>query len=444
MDSDKPSLIYIQNKIYDVSEFVNEHPGGAKVLLTHVGKDASDVFQAMHPDSAFELLANYYVGDTDTKYIPGGRHQKLEFEHDMRQLRRELEQSGKFIASPWYYLFKFISTLLIGGLSCILLYTFGQISSVAVVMASCLMGLFWQQCGWLAHDFGHHQVFSHRFWNDVVLVFLGDFCQGFALSWWKNKHNTHHASTNVSGDDPDIDTAPVLLWDEYTTAYYYGTLQDEQAIQNKDLTHWLARYILPYQTRYYFFVIGLARASWAIQSLLYIIQVGAVNRSKSLRAYEAACLISHWLLFATMTYFWIGDLTHRLMFFTLSQAVAGYLLSIVFALNHNGMPVISKSVAKDLGFFEIQAITSRNIKLGVVGGWMTGGLNYQIEHHLFPMLPRHHLGTIQPRVEALCKKHHVNYHVTDFYHGTLEVLHTLHLAETVSQRMVKKTWTMPE
>ncbi|KAG1232446.1 hypothetical protein G6F68_019122 [Rhizopus microsporus] len=56
-------FIIIDQKVYDISEFVEDHPGGAQVLLTHVGKDASDVFHAMHPESAYEVLNNYFVGD---------------------------------------------------------------------------------------------------------------------------------------------------------------------------------------------------------------------------------------------------------------------------------------------------------------------------------------------------------------------------------------------
>ena len=105
--------------------------------------------------------------------------------------------------------------------------------------------LCWQQCGWLAHDFLHHQVFTNRAMNDAFGLFFGNFCQGFSVAWWKDKHNLHHAAPNearatgvgaaraASGNagvtdssalgspqlshghaaiDPDIDTLPMLAW----------------------------------------------------------------------------------------------------------------------------------------------------------------------------------------------------------------------------------------
>lgn len=210
---------------------------------------------------------------------------------------------------------------------------------------------------------------------------------------WKNKHNTHHASTNVNGHDPDIDTAPVLLWDEYASAFYYGGLSTDtnnnkpttatnQNSPSSVIDRFMAENVLPYQTRYYFFVLAFARASWALQSVLHLLQVGAINQSTPLRIYELGCLILHWVLFLSATIGWIDGVHHQLLFVILSQSFAGYFLALVFALNHNGMPVISPEQAETMEFFEIQVITSRDVKMGWLGNWFMGGLNYQIEHHV--------------------------------------------------------------
>merc|ERR1719324_1909517 len=87
-------------------------------------------------------------------------------------------------------------------------------STPALLVSAVIMGLFWQQCGWLSHDFLHHQVFDKRGWGNAFGYFLGNFYQGFSTAWWKNKHNTHHAVPNVLHGDPDIDTLPFLAWGE--------------------------------------------------------------------------------------------------------------------------------------------------------------------------------------------------------------------------------------
>lgn len=82
---------------------------------------------------------------------------------------------------------------------------------------------------------------------------------------WKNKRNTHHASTNVTGEDPDINTAPILIWDELAAANFYGPLKQG----GNEFDRFMAQHILPYQTRYYFFTLAFARFSWAVKSHVF-------------------------------------------------------------------------------------------------------------------------------------------------------------------------------
>ncbi|CAO3634273.1 unnamed protein product [Mucor fragilis] len=437
-DSDAKKYIIIDNKLYDVTEFVEDHPGGAAVLLTHVGKDASDVFHAMHPDSAYEILANYYAGDLEpnTKPVDTKSENSANFATEMRDLRDKLRKDGYFHSSKLFYAYKVLSTLGLCAAGLALLYAYGRTSTLAVVASAFIVGIFWQQCGWLAHDFGHHQCFEDRSFNDVLVIFLGNFCQGFSLSWWKNKHNTHHASTNVHGQDPDIDTAPVLLWDEYASAAYYGSLDEEPTM----LSRFIAESVLPYQTRYYFFVLGFARFSWALQSFIYSFNQGALNKSAKLNLYERACLISHWAIFTYCTIAWNSSIYNMVLFFLVSQATTGYTLALVFALNHNGMPVISEEKAETMEFFEIQVVTGRDVTLSPLGDWFMGGLNYQIEHHVFPNMPRHNLPKVKPMVKALCQKYDIYYHDTGFWKGTMEVLKTLDVASNMSLQLSKKAF----
>ncbi|KAG1056551.1 hypothetical protein G6F46_002069 [Rhizopus delemar] len=432
-DKDAMKFIIIDQKVYDISEFVEDHPGGAQVLLTHVGKDASDVFHAMHPESAYEILNNYFVGDIQD--MPVKETASAQFALEMRQLRDQLKKEGYFHSSKLYYAYKVMSTLALCAVGLSLLYAYGHTSTLAVIASAIIVGIFWQQCGWLAHDFGHHQCFEDRSWNDVLVVFLGNFCQGFSLSWWKNKHNTHHASTNVHGHDPDIDTAPILLWDEYASAAYYSSLDEEPTM----ISRFLAESVLPYQTRYYFFVLGFARLSWAIQSLLYSFKQGAINKSRQLNLFERFCLVSHWTLFTFCAVAWCSNIYDTILFFLVSQATTGYTLALVFALNHSGMPVITEEKAESMEFFEIQVITGRDVTLSPLGDWFMGGLNYQIEHHVFPNMPRHSLPKVKPMVKSLCKKYGIKYHDTGFFKGTLEVLKTLDITSKLSLQLSKKS-----
>lgn len=135
----------------------------------------------MHPESAYEILNNYFVGDIQD--MPVKETASAQFALEMRQLRDQLKKEGYFHSSKLYYAYKVMSTLALCAVGLSLLYAYGHTSTLAVIASAIIVGIFWQQCGWLAHDFGHHQCFEDRSWNDVLVVFLGNFCQGFSLSW---------------------------------------------------------------------------------------------------------------------------------------------------------------------------------------------------------------------------------------------------------------------
>ncbi|CAM9921658.1 unnamed protein product, partial [Discosporangium mesarthrocarpum] len=203
-----------RNKVYDVSGW-HEHPGG-NVIFTHAGDDFTDIFAAFHPPTAYAMLDSFYIGELDDSSSKKSADQ-LGFERSYRELRSKLVTMGMFNASLGYYAMvcsrQFV--LWAAALACV----FCSDSWGVNMLGASLMALFWQQCGWLAHDFLHHQVFKNRGLGDLAGAFWGDFAQGFSVGWWKLKHNTHHAIPNMhasSADahdgDPDIDTAPLLTW----------------------------------------------------------------------------------------------------------------------------------------------------------------------------------------------------------------------------------------
>jgi fatty acid desaturase len=95
-----------------------------------------------------------------------------------------------------------------------------------------------------------------------------------------------------------------------------------------------------------------------------------------------------------------------------------------FAPNHKGMPVLSAEESSD--FLRRQVLTSRNIRGGPVVDFVFGGLNYQIEHHLFPSMPRPNLRRAQAIVHDFCERHGVAYRQTGVVTSYAEALRHLH------------------
>ncbi|KHJ80096.1 hypothetical protein OESDEN_20239 [Oesophagostomum dentatum] len=120
------------------------------------------------------------------------------FEHLRHRVRRE----GLMDSSYLFYIQKVFESLLF-----IALAVFLQLRGWYVLPAF-LMGLAWQQLGWLVHDFTHNQLFKNHWHNDLASYFVGNFLQGFSSGGWKEQHNIHHAATNVVGRDGDLDLMP--------------------------------------------------------------------------------------------------------------------------------------------------------------------------------------------------------------------------------------------
>jgi fatty acid desaturase len=124
------------------------------------------------------------------------------------------------------------------------------------------------------------------------------------------------------------------------------------------------------------------------------------------RSWEAALLAAHVIGYLTVVFLVLSPVK-AVVFMIVQQGLFGLYLGCSFAPNHKGMPVLGPADRSD--FLRRQVLTSRNVR----GGWLTdlvlGGLNYQIEHHLFPSMPRPNLRRSQALVAAFCNQKGVPY-----------------------------------
>jgi fatty acid desaturase len=229
----------------------------------------------------------------------------------------------------------------------------------------------------------------------------GNLAIGLSYGWWVDKHNRHHANPNQEDKDPDIDIGALAF-----TA--------EQARAKRGL---VTRFIARHQ-RYLFLPLLLLEA---VQ--LHVSSVQAVaGRGLRHRSWEALTLGLHAAGFLTAVLLVLSPLK-AVVFIVVQQALFGLYLGCAFAPNHKGMPMLAAGDRTD--FLRRQVLTSRNVR----GSWLTdfalGGLNYQIEHHLFPSMPRPNLRHAQPLVRAFCRQHGVSYCETTLLRSYAQALRHL-------------------
>jgi fatty acid desaturase len=263
-------------------------------------------------------------------------------------------------------------------------------------------GLVLAQLGFLGHDAGHQQVFRSRQWNDRFGVLLSNLGVGLSYGWWVDKHNRHHRNPNEVGSDPDVEQN-VLVWTE------------QQARSQRGLLRTVSRH----QDALFFPL--LLMEGWN----LHVASVRALLARRRGAVRESALLATHFLGGLALLLAVLSPV-RALLFVIVQQSVLGLYLGLTFAPNHKGMPIIDAADRPD--FLRRQVLTSRNLTGGRLTTLVFGGLNYQIEHHLFPSMPSRNLRRCRPMVQAFCTTHAIPYaetSVLDSYGRVLRYLRSV-------------------
>ncbi len=220
--------------------------------------------------------------------------------------------------------------------------------------------------------------------------------------------------------DPDIDTMPLIAW----------TPEQAKTATTNAFHTWMVKH----QSELYIPFLLLGRLTWVMQSFTYAfgynVMWGNVRydnvytpnyRGPLMLAEKIGLLLHYWWNY--MVFKTLGPVEGPLIFL-FSQTLSGFFLAAVFTLGHNGMPVYPSE--KDYpDFWTLQVSTTRNIYPSPFVNWFCGGLQHQVEHHLFPTLPRHNLGEAYKLVKEMCKRQNVSYHEASMLEGSKEVFRYL-------------------
>jgi fatty acid desaturase len=258
------------------------------------------------------------------------------------------------------------------------------------------------QLAFVGHDAGHRQLFRSRRANDLVGLVHANLLVGISFGWWVPKHNAHHSNPNHEDLDPDISITALAF-----TA--------DQASAKRGLVRLVARH-----QGWLFFPLLLLEAAH-----LHLASVKAVLRGGHGRAntVEGLLLVAHLAGYLTALVLVLSP-AQALVFVAVQQGLFGLYLGCAFAPNHKGMATLTQ--ADELDFLRRQVLTSRNVAGSRLVDWLLGGLNYQIEHHLFPSMPRPNLRRAQPLIRRFCQDHDLPYTEASLVGSYAQALRHLH------------------
>lgn len=349
-------IVRVDDGWYDCTQWRHSHPGGAELIDKFHQMDATDAFYALHSKEAIAQLKRMRAKPV-TAADPSRCKVSLAFE----AFRKDLEGKG-WMERNWFidWSYSILPVVIMVILGTYLSYSYP-------VIATLLIGLGMQQAGWIGHDYSH----GRGALSIGLGTILGALINGFSISWWGHKHDTHHIYPNRKEYDSDIHNEPILyLW-----------------IQ-RDCDSWNRKY----QHYYYLAVYSMLFASWRLQSIQFV--MGSKNWSQR--------------LLIAANYIWLACLPWKVA--VGSILFGGLAVAIVVTANHQTEEMIEPDDAYN--YVVDQFRTTRGVYCkNPFSEYFFGGMQYQLEHHLFPIMPRYRYPALRPLVRKFAEENGLQYHM---------------------------------
>ncbi|CAF1190814.1 unnamed protein product [Rotaria sordida] len=349
--------LFINEQWYDLTHWQYIHPGGSEILQNLNRQDATDIFYSLHSKEAIKKLS--YLKPCSSLHIQfmlpiiESTNLTLSF----RKLRENLIHNGYFNRSIFWELFYYLSVYIL-----CLFGTFCHFYWNYHFLAIIIIGFGMQQAGWIEHDYIHGRNIWMRWFGRI----LSGSINGFSLTWWSHKHNTHHIYMNNIG----IDTDPIF--------HLFFPSKKDKNIWFRSYRHW---YFIP--------VYSLLYLSWRWQSFQYSFN--------TLKYFE--------LILMLLNYIWLYILGWQVAFGSI--LIGSLLVSCIITTIHQSKKILIDS---HYSFVEKQFLTTRNVYCNnFFMEWLWGGMQYQLEHHLFPIMPKYNYARIRPILQKWTKENGIHY-----------------------------------
>lgn len=406
-------IIQLFGNDVDVTQWMDKHPGGSKLLKIFKDRDATQQFTAIHKGGQAKAILSS-LPQKPSKSISEYSEAEREFDEIIKKLEPELSK----VSYP-YEISKIVYTICMFICGYLICY---QPDMKYVGLAMMCLGIY--QAGWIGHDYSHRSILEKPSHNNHISDFLGFIVQGYTDIWWKSRHNTHHMTTNEINNDPDVRTEPVF--------HFY-----DKTLGKNGSNH------IPMQNIFFIILLSILDAFWRYESIMILLKPSNKNHVFK----NALGLCVHYSMLLSLLIWTEVTLLDLVM---LSLCKGFMTASVVFA---NHYPEDRLPSDHKMGLFEQTLRTSRNttglffahhmydidvvdnkntVRLKrSIGGTIrryirlffnetVGYLSMQIEHHLVPTWPSGNLMLLRPYIKELARKHNLPYKETSIVYALYE------------------------
>mmetsp|Transcript_16921 Transcript_16921/g.28174 ORF Transcript_16921/g.28174 Transcript_16921/m.28174 type:complete len:459 (+) Transcript_16921:38-1414(+) len=360
--------VRIDDKWYDLTEWRVAHPAGTHWIDAYNNSDATEVMYGFHSQTALNMFKRL----PQSRAPPTGVGPPTQATYAFRALRQRLVDEGWYKPQLWGETKKLLPWAAALATGVALARTAAGRGPLRAFLGVLFLGSANTLAGWLSHDFVH----GRSSWASNMRGF-GELVGGMSTTWWSNKHNMHHALTNEVGYDEDIALDPFLyLWEP----------------DPKNDVPWLRRWQhvfwpVPYSILFLY---------WRIDSIRFVLKHKKWN--------EAARLAIHWAAFSALV-------PAHLLFFSIW--LSGLLTATIVTVTHQSEEIFFGENLRKYDFVEAQFRSTRNAKCNnPISNMLWGGMQWQLEHHLFPTMPRYRYPAVSKELQRFAEENSLDYRIT--------------------------------
>ncbi|XP_049470932.1 acyl-CoA 6-desaturase-like [Panthera uncia] len=436
--------LVIDRKVYNITKWSSRHPGGQRVIGHYAGEDATDAFRAFHRDLDFvhKFMKPLLIGELAPEE-PGQDHGKnSQITEDFRALRKTAEDMNLFKSNHLFFLLLLAHIIAMESIAWFTIFYFGN-GWIPTVITAFVLATSQAQAGWLQHDYGHLSVYKKSTWNHFVHKFIIGHLKGASANWWNHRHFQHHAKPNIFHKDPDVNMLHVFVLGEWQPIEY-GKKKLKYLPYNHQHEYFFLigpPLLIPVYFQYQIIMTMIARRDWVdlawavsyyarfllTYSPFYGI-LGAVLFLNFIRYLSLRPQPSQWEATGSPREAPPGARGSQVLEagkWTRTRCGAPVTSSAALTWLLNQSRPHSPFRSWPLAPSPLQLAATCNVEQSLFNDWFSGHLNFQIEHHLFPTMPRHNFHKVAPLVKSLCAKHGIKYQEKPLLRALQDIIRSL-------------------